>query len=232
MWRRVEPFVITLLSEESHVSPKRAVILTSPHLPWVEFTSGERLTKLWAGAAPAVPYTDEVGQTVVDTLLQIASDDTLRPHIPDGMWSWLNKPRSLPPVCWGRYCGNHTDTIKIVRALGDIGTLKSYLLLALSEWDYPDLHGTCVSIREDFSGIGMGHHREDLLRHLDRVLGELDLGLEHLLPHNMNIRMHRVQRTKEQYEELKAVLLEVDGEATDMLIREPLRLVTLFDLAH
>lgn len=231
VWRHVEPLVATILNEKSHVSSKRAVVLASPHLPWLEFVNGERMTKLWAAAASEVPYTDEVGPAVVDTLLQIASDDTLRPHIPVGMWSWLDKPRSLPPICWGRYCANHTDTVKIVRAHGNIETLKSYLLLALSEWDYPDLHGTCASIREDFSGIGMRHHREDLLRHLDHVLGELGLGLEHLQPHNMNIHEHRIQRTKEQYEELKAVLLEVDGEAMNVLTRESLRSDILFCLA-
>jgi len=221
VWRHVEPLVATILNAEgSHVSSKRAVVLASPHLPWLDFVNGERLTKLWAAAASEITYSDEVGLAVVDTLLQIASDDTLRPYIPVGIWSWLNKPRSLTPICWGRYCANHTDTIKTVRALGNIETLKSYLLLALSEWDYPDLHGTCASIREDFGGIGMQHHREDLLRHLDHVLGELGLGLEHLRPHNMNLHEFRIQRTKEQYEELKAVLLEVDGEAINTLCRE------------
>ena len=229
MWHRIEPVVAPLLNEKSNASLKLAVILVSPHLPWTRFTNGEHLTQLWTAAASEIPYTDEVGQTVVDTLLQIASDDSLRPHIPDSMWPWLNRPSSLPPVCWGRYCGNHADTIKTIRALGDIETLKSYLLLVLSEWDCPDLHGTRTSIREDFSGTGMGRHREDLLQRLDHVLGQLGLGLEHLRQHNLNLNEHRIRQTKERCEELKAVLLEVDGEAINTLIREPPRLVIFFD---
>ena len=220
IWNRVEPLVAILLNENSHASLKLAAILTSPHLPWLKFTNGERLTQLWAAAASEVPYTDEVGQTVVDTLLQIASDDFLRPHIPVAMWPWLNKPSSLPPVCWGRYCGNHTNTIKTVQGLRDIKTLKSYLLLVLSEWDCPDLHGMCTSIREDFSGIGMRHHRDDLLQHLDHVLGRLGLGLEYLRQHDLNLNEYRLRQTKEQCEELKTVLLEVDREAMNMLNRE------------
>lgn len=92
--------------------PRVRLILASPHLSWLEFVNGERFAKLWAAAAFKVPYTDEVGEAVADTL---ASDDTLRPHI---------------------------------------------------------------------------------------------------------LHEYRTQRTKEQYEGLKAALLEVDGEATNVLIRE------------
>ena len=230
MWHHIEPLITTLLNEGSHISLKLAVVRASPHLPWLRFINGERLARSWAAAALVVPYTDEVGQTVVDTLLQITSDDALRPHIPVGMWTWLNKPPSLPPVCWGRRCGNRLDTIGIVRALGDIEILKSYLLLVLSEWDYHDLPGMPISIREDFCGIGMGHHRKDLLQRLNHVLGQLDLGLEHLRQHNPNLDEYDIRRTKRECEELKAVLLEVDGEANDMLTREPLGLVIPFNL--
>ena len=226
-WHRVEPLITTLLNEESHASMKLVAIQVSPHLPWRGFTNSGHLAQLWAAATSAVPYTDEVGQNVVDTLLQIASDDTLRSHIPTTMWSWVNKPQALPPICWGRYCGNRTDTIEIVRALGNTDTLKSYLLLCLSEWDYPDLRGMRTSIREDFGGIGMGHHRGDLLRRLDHVLEQLGLGLEHLRQHKPDLTGYSVRRMKEEYGELKAVLLGVDVEANGMLTCEPPRLVTI-----
>lgn len=86
MWRRVRPLITTLF-EESPISQKRAIILASPHIPWNTFTNGQRLVRLWAAAASVFQYTDEIGQSVVDTLLHIASQDHLRPHIhiPVGM---------------------------------------------------------------------------------------------------------------------------------------------------
>ena len=230
IWHQIEPVVAPLLNEKSHAFLKLAGILVSPHLPWTEFANSEHLTQLWTAVALKIPYTEEVGQTVVDTLLQIASDHSLRPYIPDSMWLWLNRLPSLPPVCWGRYCGNCADTIKTVQTLGDIETLKSYLLLVLSEWDCPDLHGMCTSIQEDFSGIEMGRHWEDLLQRLDHILGQLGMGLEHLQQHNLNLNEHHIRQTKERCEELKTVLLEVNGEAINSLIREPPRLVILLSL--
>ena len=219
MWCHAEPIIATFLGG-SHTSLKLAAILASPHLPWLEFIHGEKLTHLWGAAAVVVPYTDEVGQVVVDTLFQIVSDDTLRQHLPAGIWLWLGRLSSLPPMSWGRYSVNHTDTIKIIRKLRDIQLLKSYLLLVLSEWTYPDLRGTRTTFQEDFSGIGMWQHREDLLRHLDHVLGQLDLGADHFRQHNININEYLIRRTKEQYEELKAVLLEVDVKAVGVLTRK------------
>jgi hypothetical protein len=92
----------------------------------------------WAVAASAVPYTEEAGQSVVDILLHIASVDSLRPHIPTGIWTWLNKRPSLPPKCVGRSRGSSGDVVRQVRALRDTEILKSYLLLVLSEWDCID----------------------------------------------------------------------------------------------
>jgi len=87
MWHRVRPLVITLLQEESSAPIKRAILLALPHMPWANFANGQHLVQLWAAAASVFPYPDEIGQIVVDTLLHIASQDSLRPHIPVGMWS-------------------------------------------------------------------------------------------------------------------------------------------------
>jgi hypothetical protein len=123
------------LNEESPVSIKQAFILMSPHLPWVWKMGGhEDWVQQWAAAASAVPYTDEIGQSVVDTLLHIASNTSLQPHIPIDMWSWLRKSPSLPPICAGRYWGSFSHVIKIVQGLGDIETLTAYLHLIWSEW--------------------------------------------------------------------------------------------------
>ena len=220
----VEPFVATLLDEESPVSMKRAAILASSYIPWLHLTDDKRLVQRWAAAAWAIPYTDNIGQIVADTLLQVAFRDSLRPHIPSGMWSWLEKRPSLPPDCERRW-GSVQDVVQTVRALGNAETLTSYLVLVWSEWDYIlfSIDEMSASIREDLGGIWMGHHREDLFRRLDHILSQLDLGLAHLQEHKPGLNEDDIQRMKAEYGQLMEVLLEVDKEATDALIREYLR---------
>jgi hypothetical protein len=55
------------------------------------------MMRLWITAASALPYTDEVGERVVDALLGMATRDNLRPHIPVVAWDWLNKRPDLSP---------------------------------------------------------------------------------------------------------------------------------------
>jgi len=232
-WRRIEPLVDALLSEESPISSKRAIILASPHFPWDQFIAGKRLIQSWVAAASAVPYTDDIGQSVVSTLLLIAFQKSLRPHVPVGMWSWLNERPSLPPICRGRYWGSHVFVVDAVKALGDIEILKSHLLLVWSEWDYlgyGGFEGMRSLVVENFSGIGAGYHRGDLLRHLDHVLGQLDLGLGHLRQRKPSLDEYSVQRMKLQYESLRDTLLEVDMEAINTLTREPPILIIHFGL--
>jgi len=94
---------------------------------------------------------------VVDTLLQIASEDELVPSIPAGVWTWLTKGPSLPRICMGRHIGARPRVVKTVRALKDVEVLKSYLLVVWSEWsdlrDGPGFNKMCASIRWDLSGI-------------------------------------------------------------------------------
>jgi hypothetical protein len=89
----------------------------------------------WGAAALAVPYTEEVGQSVVDALLQIASVDLLRPYIPIELWAWLKKGPTLPPACQGRSFGTAPEVVRLICQLGDTETLKAYFLLVWSEWD-------------------------------------------------------------------------------------------------
>ena len=227
----VEPFVAELFNEECSISIKRAAILASPHMPWVYFTYGECLVQLWAAAAWAIPCTDEIGQIVANTLLQIAACNYLLPRIPSGVWLWVDKRPSLPPDCRERRGGSAQDVVRTVRALGSAGTLTPYLLLVWSEWDYIfDLEETYASIREGLGGIWMGQHREDLLQHLDNILGQLDLGLEHLQRHKPDLEEGDIQRMKAEYGKIKEVLLGVDEEATDRLIREDSGSAILFCL--
>jgi len=230
MWNHIGPLFPMLLNKESHISLKRASVLVSPHLRWWSLPTSKHLIQPLAAAASAIPYPSEVGASVVDTLFQIASDHSLRPYIPLDMWSWLNTRPPLPPVCRGRYLAGLPNALQIVRALRNVETLKSFLLLVWSEWNglfFEGLEETCSSIWDDLCEIEMRHHREDLINHLDHILGRLDLGLGHLQQHYPDINEDDIQQRKDQYGTLRKVLLEVDMEATEMLIREPLRMTIL-----
>ena len=213
VWHRVEYFTRTLL----HGATPRAIVLVSPRIPWHWLTIGEGSIQLWVAAASAADYTEGVAQCVVDTLLRIASEDELLPQLTVNVWSWLTRRPSLPPVCLGRFSGSHLHVVKAVRGLEDIEILKSYMLIAWSEWNALWEEGfdeICVSLREDFCRVGMGHHRVDLVQRLDHILGQLDQGLESLKRHNPNLRQRRFQKMKDQYRKLKEILLEINNEGT------------------
>ena len=232
MWHHVGPLVATLFNEGSPISMKRVGLLVSPHLPWRNFTNGKQLTQLWVAAAPAVPYTQDIDQCVVETLFFIQSQDSLRAYLPVGVWSWLNRRPSLPPICVGRSLGTERDSIEMVRRLGDIETLTSYLLLVWSEWDeiLSGFEEMRASIKEDFSGIGMWDHREELLCHLDHVLAQLSRGWDHLRQDRPRLPRAYIWPTKSQYKDLMETLLETDRKATEELIREPHKPALLFSL--
>jgi len=209
LWKRAEQFASPLLSKAS----PRAILLASPHIPWRLLKHRGDLVQLWAMATRDVPYTEEIGESVVNTLLQIASEAPLLPHIPLQVWSWLTKLPSIPPVCLGRCNGTRPHIIRAVRRFRDIGILKSYFILVWAEWDFISSGGfdeMCDSIREDFSGPLMHSHREDLIQRLDHILGQLDLGLGHLGQHNPNLREDHLQEMGDQYSVLKRILSEMD----------------------
>ena len=120
MWSCIKPLVVTLLSECSHVSLKQDTIFVSPHLPWWSgnFEDDNHLVQLWAAATLAVPSADGINQNIVYTLLQTASNGTLRPHIPTSVWSLLNKRLSLPPICYGHSMRSHQKVVQMIQALG------------------------------------------------------------------------------------------------------------------
>jgi hypothetical protein len=235
LWYHIRQLpVARLLNEESPVSMKQAFILVLPHLPWQwRMDEHEHWVQQWAAAASAVPYTDEIGQSVADTLLHIAYNTSLQPHIPIDMWSWLRKSPSLPPVCTGRYWGSLQRVIRIVQGLGDIKTLTAYLLLIWSEWEYRDAtQETYALIRKDFSGMGVGYYRKKLLQHLDHVLGQLQLGLEHLQQHDPSLSENIVRLRQGQYRQLREVLLEVDRKAISPPVCKSSRFIVIFGLLN
>ena len=194
----------------AYASP-RAAILAGPYIHWGQGRSvdAEDLISRWVAAISAVPYTEEVSESVVDTLLRIAANCDLRPFIPPDIWLWLNERPSLPPACQGLLSGSDCGVFRTVRRLNDIGVLTSYLVLVWSEWkslDPDSFDEMRTAVREDFSGIGMSCQRAELIQRLDYILGELDQGSGSY-----------PQAVKDQYGELKRILQEVDQETTEIL---------------
>ena len=210
MWCHIKRFVTTLLSKAS----PRAIILVSPHIRWHWFTDRGDLVQWWAETASTIQYTDEIAQSVVDTLLQIASEIQLVRYIPVDLWVWLTERPSLPPICWGRSFGTRPHVVRVVQELKDIEVLKSYLLLVWSEWDTPyGLDEMRTSIWEDFGGVGMGHHRGDLIQRLDCVHGQLDRGLKYFKQHGPGFDEDDLRVRKEEYEKLREALEETNSKA-------------------
>ena len=223
-WHGTGRCIDRMFGQSSPPSLDRAITLISPHVRWDSGLHGKDTVTRWGAAALAVPYTEEVGQSVVDALLQIASFDFLRSYIPIELWAWLKKRPTLPPACQGRSLGTMPGVVSFIRRLGDAEILKAYFLLVWSEWDQLLWDGSVdemvISIREDFGGLGISHHREDLLERLDQVLAQLDRGSEHLKQQKPTIEEAGVQVAKGQYGALKKVLLEVgDRGAMETLTR-------------
>jgi len=232
IWRCVKSYITQLSKKPSPRSSNQVFVLASPYVSWCNGLYDENMVTRWAAAAAKIPYTEEVGQSVVDALLHIASVDSLRPHIPVGIWAWLKRRPSLPPECSGRSKGSERDVVCHIRALGDIEVLESYLVLVWSEWDPILSDGfveICTSIREDFGGIGMEHYREDLIKRLDHVLGEFTSNAGIVSAMFPRFKIHNFScmslRAKEQCRKLKNVLLEVDREAMNVLARTPPSLI-------
>ena len=220
MWRRIRPYITTLFDESRPLSLNQAIVLASPCADWIHGPYTQSAVARWTAAALTTLYSEEVDQSVVDALLLISHNGSLRPHIPIEIWALLKRRPSLPPASRGRYWGTTSDILRHIRRLGDIEILKSYFLLVWSEWDllfsWVDAQ---VSIEEDFSGIGMWCHRESLIDRLDHILGRLDRGLEYFKQHKPWFDEYDIQFAQKKYGELREVLLEVDREAMKTLSR-------------
>ena len=168
VWHHVEG-ITSLLREAT----PRAIVLLSPSIPLSWLMVEEGSIQLWVAAVSAVQDTEGVAESVVETLLRIASEKELLQHITVEIWSWLMK-LSYPPLFeLGHSHRSYQHVVKAVRGLRDIETLKRYFLLVWSGGNtLPDdgFDETCASLREDFGGVGLGHHRFDLIEKLDRIL--------------------------------------------------------------
>ena len=163
------------------------------------------IMQLWMEAATAVPYTDDVCGSVVVGLLNMASSDELLSHIPLVAWNWLNKRPVLPPECIALLPWATESVVQTIHRLGDVELIASYLYIIWSEERRPWGQGVMDRlIREELGGIEAAGYRIDLIRRLDHVLLRLDQSQGEPL-------------VKEEYEDLKRGLLEVDEKATKIL---------------
>ena len=216
-WECIGTYIIPLFGEPA--TPLDWVIArASHHVPWRSKLVNEDTVTRWAATASAAPYTKEVGESVVDALLQIASIDSLRPYIPFGIWAWLKKQPYLPGAPFQQPDRSRGNVIRHMRTLGDIEILTSYFLLVLSRPRYFGVESggfaeMRISIREDFGGIGMGRHREDLIKELDRVI---ERSYQWTRPDVQTI---------ERCGELKRALVDLDRDAVKILTRASPRFV-------
>ena len=184
MWHHIKPFTMMLFDKPNPPPLNWVLGLTSPGVILHDQPHNDSAVA-WTAASPS--YTDEVDRNVVGEVLRVAFTT---PGLP------LTRTRT------------EEHAVRQIRALGGTGVLGSYLLLLLSRGGYigypdEDFAEMQISIREDFSGIGMSRYREDLIKCLDRALEDL------------------WGWTAESYGELKRLLLEVDDAAEKILTRTP-----------
>ena len=215
VWRHVMRYISRLFEKQSPTSLDRVIVLTSPYVHWAGALNSSIAVTRWALAASATPYTEEIGQSVVDALFQIAYIDLLRPHIPLDIWGWIKRQPSLLPVCYGKPKRERPLILLLVRGLGDIEILKSYFLLVWTDQWTPTssvIGDTEKSIREVFGTSRIERHREDLIERLDHVLGQLDQRLEDCRERNQLTLERDLQDAKRRYTGFRRVLLEADGQ--------------------
>ena len=176
LWHRVLLYISRLFEDQSPTSLNRVIALISPYVPWGGLLNSTTVVARWAAAALTVPYTEEIGQNVVDALLYITCIDLLRPQIPIDVFRLLKRRPPLLPMQRGEIESWRIAAVIHIRRLGDIEILKSYLLIMWSDRVFPSseiLYEMERAIREDFGGPGveMESHRKDLVERLHSVLG-------------------------------------------------------------
>ena len=134
-WRHTRTHISAIFDGSTPPSLDLLIISASPYIPWDHLSNTSSAIARWAEATSAVPYSEEVCQSVFNTLLRMFCNDHLQSHIPADAWAWLKKRPPLPPVYQERPSGSLPDIVSHVRGLEDIEILKSYFLLVWSEWD-------------------------------------------------------------------------------------------------
>ena len=212
MWHRVKPFIVTMFKRPNPPSLTWVLGLISTSVHW---HTGPHDKHRVASQAAATSATSNPGVcwSVADELLHIAFFDVWRRR-----YKHLQRPE-----------GTGEDITHQVRTLGDIEILKSHLILALSggspiRSSSEGLSEMLMSIWEDFSRVGVGCHRDDLIKKLAEIESPnwywRDLGGNHINwdgnvridwdGNRMNWDGSHINWALERCRELKRVLLEVD----------------------
>ena len=221
-WPHIKTHITSFFDKSTPPSLNRVIILTLPYVGRDVYADPTTVVSSWIAAASAIPYS-EVDKNMTQALLMVLSNDDMRPHIPVNICAWLTTRLSLQLKSWGRFHASQRPVVRHIRTLGDIEILKSYFLLVWSEWQpHQDdcLVEMEITIREDFNGIGMRDHRDDLINRLDFVRGELDRGLDHFRQYRPWVGPGFFQMEREKYGRLKDALLAADKIAMGTLTRE------------
>ena len=175
----------------------------------------------WIAAASELPDTHDVCESMVNPLLQMASEEGLLPYIPVVAWEWLKKRPVLRHGSRAFWRGGRESSLQTVRTLGDIELITSYLFVIWSEWnalEYSDCKGMQRLIREELNGIHAVGYRADLIQRLDYVLSQFDRGQEYLCSRESDFDDGDVfLSAKQKYEGFRRDLLELDEEAVKIL---------------
>ena len=178
------------------------------------------MMQYWVTAASELPDTHDVHESVVHSLLEMAFDEGIRPHIPVVAWEWLKKRPALnhgSSVLWD---GGSEQVVQVVRTLGDIELIMSYLFVIWSEWNAlrsNDCEGMQRLIREELNGVRAARCRVELIQRLDYILSQLDQGRECLYPRGWNVSEAEFLQVRQHYERFRRDLLELDKEAAQVL---------------
>lgn len=162
------------------ISLKYAVLNAFRHShQFLEYASNiDSMMQHWIATASALHYTDDVGESVVDTLLRMAFRDGLRQHIPVDAWDWLKKRPDLRPDHRGLKFRTNLQVFEAVLEVGDLELIISYLSIVWSRkwsWSYPEGFTVVLGfIRSGLRGIGGVGYQEDLIKRLDDVLSQMN----------------------------------------------------------
>ena len=178
--------------------------------------------QLWIETASALPYTDGVGESVVNALLRMASSAKLRSHIPAAAWEWLNKRPVLHPSVVMSGSGVSLDVFEQVQELGDVELTTSYLFIVWPEWCWVNLEIRLAMfnfIRTELCGVERVGHCTDLIQRLDDILSRLE-------PASQESVQNRIQ----EFKGFRRALIEVKGATVKTLTSSLPRITSWFYL--
>jgi hypothetical protein len=126
-WHHIGAHITPEFEESNPTFLNQVIVLVWPYQarPYHDGLSTRNAVARWVEAVSTVPYSEVLGSSVVDALLQISAYDFLRSQIPLSIWAWLKKRPYLPPVSQGRSEGSGKSTVSYIRGLGDVEILKS-----------------------------------------------------------------------------------------------------------